>query len=265
MMKALLLAAGFGTRLKPLTNKLPKPLIAVNSIPLILYNLALLKKYGIDEVVINLHYQGELIQEFLGSGSDWGIHLQYSWEKNILGTGGGIKKASHLLDQKPFLVLNSDIIMDVDIEKIISKAKGSLATLVVQKLKKPNEYKPVYVDSQGFLLSFGQKSTIKEKIIEATFVGMHVIDPQLIDKVDENKPSCIIRDVYTPYLEQGGKIKTYLSDGFWNELGSLDRLQKMKSFVKNNPNWLSYHPILKEYQKTINQNPLKKRLISIDF
>src|SRR5262245_7059025 len=109
-MKAMILAAGLGTRLRPLTHSTPKALLLVNGRPLIYYSLKLLEKHGIREAVINLHYLGDLIQKELGDGSKFGLRIHYSWEPQILGTGGGIKKASTFLEQESFLVVNSDVL-----------------------------------------------------------------------------------------------------------------------------------------------------------
>src|SRR5690348_18126635 len=107
-MRAMILAAGLGTRLRPLTDSLPKPLLPVGGTPLIVWNLLLLQKYGIREVVINLHYLGDLIEKELRDGSAWDMSLTYSHEWTLLGTGGGIKQAQWFFGDEPFLVLNGD-------------------------------------------------------------------------------------------------------------------------------------------------------------
>src|SRR3954466_14571451 len=118
-MKAILLAAGLGTRLRPLTDNMPKPLLPVGDRPLIEYNLMLLKKYGITEVAINLHYHGEKIRECLKDGRDLGMKILYSEEPEILGTGGGIKKISHFLSDWDLLGINGGILVDIDLDKVV--------------------------------------------------------------------------------------------------------------------------------------------------
>jgi NDP-sugar pyrophosphorylase family protein len=103
-MKAMILAAGLGTRLRPLTDSLPKPLLPVAGTPLIVWNLLLLRKHGIHDVLVNLHYLGDLIEKELGDGSKWGMSLTYSHEWTLLGTGGGIKQAQSFFGEEPFLV-----------------------------------------------------------------------------------------------------------------------------------------------------------------
>ncbi|MCA9464799.1 MAG: nucleotidyltransferase family protein, partial [Nitrospira sp.] len=113
-MKAMILAAGFGTRLRPLTNTIPKPLLPVGGMPLIVWNLLLLRVFGIRQVMVNLHYMGHLIREALGDGTQWDMEISYSLEPEILGTGGGLKAAARFFEGQPFLIINGDIIIDLD-------------------------------------------------------------------------------------------------------------------------------------------------------
>ena len=132
----MVLAAGFGRRLRPLTDHMPKPLLPVGGRPMIEYTLLLLKKYGLTEVIINLHHCGDQIIKTLGDGSRLGLSIAYSTEKGeALGTGGGIKKAASFFEQSTFIVVNGDILIDIDLDKLISfhHAKQGLATLVLRE------------------------------------------------------------------------------------------------------------------------------------
>src|SRR5579883_2046619 len=111
-MRAIILAAGLGTRLRPLTNNLPKPLLPIAGAPLIVWNLLLLRRHGVTEVIVNLHHLGHLIEQELGDGSRFGMTLAYSHEPVILGTGGGIKQAEPFFKGEPFLVLNGDTLLE---------------------------------------------------------------------------------------------------------------------------------------------------------
>ena len=126
-MKALILAAGFGTRLRPLTNHTPKALVPVNNIPIIIYILSFLKHHKIKDIVINLHHLGHKIPQFLGNGSGFGMKIRYSHEPQILGTGGGIKKASRFF-KDDFLIVNGDVIVDFDLSAMIRQHKNNKPT-----------------------------------------------------------------------------------------------------------------------------------------
>ena len=168
-MKAFMLAAGLGKRLLPLTQDKPKPLLEVGGIPLIQRNLLKLKESNISEVVINVHYLGEQIINFLGDGSDYEMTISYSIEKDLLGTGGGIRKSIHHFED-PFIVLSSDTWSDFDFKQL-SLNKDKLAHMILVPNPKTNSYGDVSL--KGDLIS-GNKS--KETY---TFSGISIISPEI--------------------------------------------------------------------------------------
>src|SRR5574339_386662 len=133
-MKAMILAAGLGTRLRPLTNTMPKPLLPVAGTPLIVWNLLLLKRHGFREVIINLHHLGPMIEQALGNGSKYGLRIWYSQEPVILGTGGGIKQAEPYFSGEPVLILNGDTLVEIDLDELCAfhHEQRAAATLVLR-------------------------------------------------------------------------------------------------------------------------------------
>ena len=127
-MKAMILAAGLGTRLRPLTNAIPKPLLPIAGTPLIVWNLLLLKRHGFQDVIINLHYLGPMIEQALGNGSKYGMRIYYSHEPVILGTGGGIKQAEPNFSGEPVLVLNGDTLFELDLDALFACVDQPAAT-----------------------------------------------------------------------------------------------------------------------------------------
>ena len=168
-MKAFMLAAGLGKRLLPLTQDKPKPLLKVGGIPLIQRNLMKLKDSNISEVVINVHYLGEQIINFLGDGSDYEMKISYSIEKDLLGTGGGIRKSIHHFED-PFIVLSSDTWSDFDLKQL-SLNKDKLAHMILVPNPKTNSYGDVSL--KGDLIS-GDKS---EETF--TFSGISIMSPEI--------------------------------------------------------------------------------------
>ncbi len=134
-MKAMILAAGLGTRLRPLTNTIPKPLLPIAGTPLIVWNLLLLKQHGFRDVVINLHHLGPMIEQALGNGSRYGLRIIYSREPAILGTGGGIKRAEPHFSGESVLVLNGDTLVELDLGALCAfhQQRDAVATLVLRK------------------------------------------------------------------------------------------------------------------------------------
>ncbi len=176
-MKAFMLAAGLGKRLLPLTQDKPKPLLEVGGIPLIQRNLLKLKESNISEVVINVHYLGEQIINFLGDGSDYEMTISYSIEKDLLGTGGGIRKSIHHFED-PFIVLSSDTWSDFDFKQL-SLNKDKLAHMILVPNPKTKSYGDVSLN--GDLIS-GNKS--KETY---TFSGISIISPEIFLNYSKDK------------------------------------------------------------------------------
>lgn len=223
-MKALILAAGFGTRLKPFTLKHPKALVPVCHVPIIFYILAFLKKNKIKDVVINLHHQGHQIKKMLGNGNPLGLNITYSQEPIILGTGGGIRKALKYFDED-FLVINGDIILDFDLKKMIQdhKKRKSLATLALYNHKNKKKYGLLHYQ-RGRIVSILKKP--KSKTQSAMFAGVHLVSRNEMKRALKNfkaqKKFCIMRDVYIPELARETGLTAFLINGFWSVCDSLE-------------------------------------------
>ena len=249
-MKAMLLAAGLGTRLRPLTDRTPKPLIPVNGVPLIFYNLALLKKHGITRVVINLHHLGSQISALLGDGRRFGFHFDYSFEKKILGTGGGIKKAEKFLSNGSFLVLNGDIISDLPLQKMISahQKKKPMATLALRPIQR-EKYGKIFIrgnDIVSMLIDppHGIKSTA------TFFTGIHLLNSLFFKTQKKGKKSCVVREGYIPLLQKGIPLKAFVHfKGYWNDLGTIERIWDTEKQLQSGKIRLSYQKELNFMKK----------------
>lgn len=250
----MLLAAGLGTRLRPLTNHIPKPLLPINGLPIILYTLALLKKYKIKDVIINLHHLGDQIRTLLGSGRKFGFNIKYLFEPKILGTGGGIKGAEKFLKGSPFLVFNADIIADIDLKKLIlfHKKKNSMATLVVRQ-NHAKEFGILYVNRDNNIVSILKKPKNVRSTRQTFFTGIHVLDKKFLRWQKPRKKSCIIRNGYIPLLNQGKTIGAFIQKGYWNDLGTLSRLKKTDSDFKKGKIRFSYGNHLEMFRKILSQ------------
>ena len=226
-MKAMILAAGFGTRLRPLTDHMPKPLLPVGGRPMIEYNLLLLKKYGITEIIINLHHYGDQIIKTLGDGSHLGLSIVYSVEEGEpLGTGGGIKKAESFFGQTTFIAINGDILIDIDLSKLISfhHAKQAEATLVLRETDDFSSFGAIEVDEHDQIRNMLGKLELKNmQCRKLMFTGLHVIEPRVLTDIPAGIPYYSIIDTYLDMLRAGRKLFAYVTDGYWNDLGALPR------------------------------------------
>lgn len=256
-MRALLLAAGFGKRLAPLTLHTPKPLVAVNGLPLILYNLALLKKHGITDVVINLHYLGNHIRRFLGNGKKLGFTILYSMEPHILGTGGGVRKACRRFDGD-FLVLNSDTISDINLTQIIKQHKNSenVATLALRQHVDDKIYGRLYFRGKK-LVSILEKP--KNGITKhGHYTGIYVLNKNRAEKtwqhIKVGREFCIFRHAFIPSLKSGDAFGAFVQKGYWNDCGTLAALAKSQKYLGQKDHILSYHKDLEKLRKLIHRD-----------
>ncbi len=232
-MKAMILAAGFGTRLQPLSHKIPKPMIPALGIPMIRHTLNLLKSAGITEVIINLHHLSSDLKMYLKNQKDFKI--SFSMEKKLLGTGGGILKAKHFFNNERFFVLNSDFLINLDLRRVISfhLEKKSLATMVIKISSGSEKYDLIALDKDNRIVQFRAKDIIPP-YRRGIFTGIHLFEPEIFDFFPKGKKTfCIVRDVYMNLVEKHLPIFGYPFKGEWHDLGSLDlylnfHLKKLK-------------------------------------
>jgi len=230
--QAILLAAGLGTRLRPLTNKVPKPALPVGGIPILLFNLFLLKKAGIRDITINLHHQPAALKNLLRKSSLLGLRIQWSQERQILGTAGGIAKALRKMRPESTIVLNGDILLDVNFSRMFARHRAlqAWATLAVIPPDRAAIDSYVEYDQSGRIFRIAGRPPVKKDfpiLSKGIFSGAHVIDPLLFRKVSPNKFSCVIEHVYQVALKEGVPLASYRHEGHWWDLGHLNSLKEM--------------------------------------
>ena len=227
-MKAMVLAAGLGTRLRPLTDAVPKPLLPIAGKPLIVWNLLLLRQHGIAEAIINLHHLGYLIEKEVGDGSRFGMRLAYSREPVILGTGGGIKQAEAFFGGDPFLVLNGDTLLELDLGDVVGfhARRDALATMVVREDPEVDRWGVVEVDDQQRVLSINGRGRAEAdssaRRTRRMFAGVHVMDSRLLKHVPLGQESSII-EAYVGEIARGERVLGYGMEGYWSDVGTPHR------------------------------------------
>jgi mannose-1-phosphate guanylyltransferase len=230
-MKAMVLCAGFGTRLRPLTDKVPKPLVPLCGIPLLRYNFALLQGAGVHEIVINTHHLGaEMERGAKQIAAELGLDLQVSREqKHILGTGGGVKRAQAMLGKETFLVMNGDMIFDLDLPAAIDahrKAQAT-ATMVLAPYPRGATYGAVEVDKDFNVRRIaGRGAPVEPGFTKMHFTGVHVLEPGLLSRLPADGESDINRTAYVRLIHENAKVHGFLQRGYWGDLGAPRSLLK---------------------------------------
>ncbi len=217
-MKAMILAAGYGTRLRPLTNKKPKALMPVVNRPIISKNIEYLKEFGVNEIVVNAHHHARQIVDFVDGGRPFGLKIDVRLEPEILGTGGGIKNAEDFWDQGPFIVMNSDILTDIDLGPVCKQHRKSkaLATLVLHDCE---PYNQIQIDHRSAVVDIARRRSSGR----LAFTGIHVIEPRLLTHIPSGGFSDII-DCYQDLIRAGALIGAYRAEGhYWHDIGTVAR------------------------------------------
>ena len=222
-MQAMILAAGFGTRLRPLTEVCPKPLFPLMLQPMLGHILAQLQQQGWQEVVINLHHQAEPLAQWLGDGRRWGVRLHLSYEPEILETAGGIKRAEAWLGAAPFLVLNADVLIDLDLRAVWQWhcQRGAMVTMVVRPDPAARAYGAVMVDAASRVVGINGRpsATAETGGQETVFTGVQVLSPEVLAHIPPGRQVSTTADIYPALIAQGAAVYGYLHTGYWMDVG----------------------------------------------
>ena len=221
-MKAVVMAGGEGSRLRPLTINRPKPMVPMVSKPVLSHILDLLKRHGITEVVLTLHYLPEDIQSYYGDGHSLGMRISYAIEETPLGTAGSVKNAQQYLDE-PFLIISGDAVTDINLQQVIDfhQAKKAEATLTLYRVPNPLEYGVIITDSDGKITQFLEKPSWGEVISDTVNTGIYVIDPVVLDLIQPGVPTDWSKDVFPKLLEAGRPLYGYVAGGYWCDVGDI--------------------------------------------
>jgi NDP-sugar pyrophosphorylase family protein len=216
----MVLAAGRGTRLAPLTNTTPKPLVPVAGRPLLEHILDFLRAGGIRDVVVNLHHLGHLVERHLGDGTRFGLRIRYSWEDPILDTGGGIKRAESLLAGEPFVVVNGDSLLELPLRDVVAHhvAHGGLVTMVVRPDPEAARYGLIELDRSDRVrrvVGLPEGATIDEPLRPFMFPGLHVFGPDIFGWMEADVAYSIVRRTYVQLLEAGVPIQGFITTARW--------------------------------------------------
>jgi mannose-1-phosphate guanylyltransferase/mannose-1-phosphate guanylyltransferase/phosphomannomutase len=219
----MVMAAGLGKRLRPLTYEIPKPLVPVVNRPIMEHILALLARDGLTEVVANLHWFPETIRDHFGDGSALGVELTYSYEEQLLGTAGGVRNVGDFFGSEPFVVMAGDALTDIDLAALArAHAENDwIATLAVKRVTNTSEYGVVVTGSDGRVAGFQEKPDPAEALSDLANCMIYVLDREIFDHFPDAKEVDFALDVFPALLEADVPFGVHVTDAYWNDVGSL--------------------------------------------
>ncbi|MDD4179782.1 MAG: NDP-sugar synthase, partial [Candidatus Margulisbacteria bacterium] len=227
-MKAVIIAGGMGTRLRPLTYNTPKPIVPVANVAFIVHQIELLKQHGVKEIILNLHYLSEKIMAELGDGRKYGVKLDYSIETAPLGTAGAVKNAEQFFDDDPLIVFNGDALTDINISQLVQyhKKKKAKVTLTLTRVEDPTAYGVILLDEEGKVSRFVEKPSWEQLATLSTHgptdtinAGIYIIDPKVFNDVPKGVEYSFERQLFPSLLEKNAPIYGYISDRYWIDIG----------------------------------------------
>ena len=232
-MKAVVMAGGEGSRLRPLTIRRPKPMVPIAGKPVMEHILNLLKRHGITEVVVTVQYLASNIEDYFGNGSQLGMRITYSREDVPLGTAGSVKNAEEQLAE-PFLVISGDALTDYNLTELINyhQEKKSLATLLLAHVHNPLEYGVIITNEDGHISQFLEKPSWGEVFSDTINTGIYVLDPQIFSYFEKNKQFDFSQELFPMMLKKGDPIYGYVaSSGYWCDVGNLSEYMRANADV----------------------------------
>jgi mannose-1-phosphate guanylyltransferase / phosphomannomutase len=225
--KAVVMAGGEGTRLRPLTSNQPKPMVPIVGKPCMEHILELLKEHGLDEVIVTVAFMPQAIRSYFGDGEGLGLAIEYSVEESPLGTAGSVRLASGKLDET-FLVISGDALCDVDLGKLVSfhRDRQAAVTVGLKSVENPLEFGIVVTDEEGRIERFLEKPSWSQVFSDTINTGIYVLEPEVLQHVPTDRPYDFSKELFPLLLEMGRPMYGYVFDDYWQDIGNLDQFRQ---------------------------------------
>ena len=225
-MKAVIMAGGFGTRLRPLTCNIPKPMVPMVNKPMMEHIVTLLKNHGITNIVATLYYQPEIIRTYFGTGERHGIRMTYRKAEADFGTAGSVRNAKDFLDER-FIIISGDVLTDFDLTESIRfhEERRSLATIVLTRVANPLQFGVVMTGDDGKITRFLEKPTWGEVFSDTINTGVYILEPEVLDLVPAGEEFDFSKNLFPLMLERGMPLYGHINKGYWKDIGNLNDYQ----------------------------------------
>jgi mannose-1-phosphate guanylyltransferase / phosphomannomutase len=225
--KAVIMAGGEGTRLRPLTSNQPKPMLPMANRPMMEHVVGLLRQHGMTDIVVTVAFMANAIRTYFGDGSELGVRMVYATEETPLGTAGSVLNAREELDE-PFLVISGDVLTDIDLSAVVDfhRQKGALATLALCSVENPLEFGIVIADEHGAIERFLEKPTWGQVFSDTINTGIYVLEPEIFDFIPEGRAVDFSSEVFPSVLAADRPIYGYVAQGYWEDVGTTEAYLK---------------------------------------
>jgi len=225
--KAVVMAGGEGTRLRPLTSNQPKPMVPIVGKPCMEHILELLRAHGFEDIVVTVAFLPQAIRSYFADGTNLGLNIQYSVEESPLGTAGSVRLASDALDDT-FLVISGDALCDIDLQRIVDfhREKGAAVTIGLKSVENPLEFGIVVTDEDGKVERFLEKPSWGQVFSDTINTGIYVLEPEVLKHVPTDDPYDFSKELFPLLLEMGRPIYGYVCEGYWQDIGNLDQYRQ---------------------------------------
>lgn len=227
---AIVLAAGVGSRLDPLTSQLPKPLVPVANVPVMEHIIKLLKSHDVSNIHANLHYMPQKIVDYFGNGEKWGVNLNYKHEQQLSGDAGGVRALRSYLMDGTFIVLMGDLLTDADLTRIVRehKAKKAIASIAVKQVPEEelNRFGVVVTDGQGFIKGFQEKPEAKDALSDKVSTGIYVLEPEVFHHMPAQGEYGFGRQLFPELIQKGLPVLGIEIEGYWSDVGTIQQYRQ---------------------------------------
>src|SRR5271165_298295 len=226
-MKAVIMAGGEGTRLRPLTSNQPKPMLPMANIPMMEHVVNLLRQHGFEDIVVTVAFMANAIRTYFGDGSELGVRMVYATEETPLGTAGSVRNARAELDER-FVVISGDVLTDLDLTSLVAhhESKGALATIALKAVDNPLEFGIVITRDDGSIERFLEKPTWGQVFSDTINTGIYVLEPEIFDYIPEGRAVDFSAEVFPAVLDAGRPIYGCVSEGYWEDVGTIEAYLK---------------------------------------
>jgi mannose-1-phosphate guanylyltransferase / phosphomannomutase len=234
-MRAVVMAGGEGTRLRPMTANQPKPLLPVVNRPIMEHVLRLLKRHGFDETVVTVQFLASMVRTYFGDGDELGMHLSYATEETPLGTAGSVRNAASALEDDTFLVISGDALTDIDLTRLVAahRERQALVTVCLTRVPDPLEFGIVITDEEQRIERMLEKPTWGQVFSDTVNTGIYVMEPEVFRSVPAGRAVDWSADVFPELLRQGAPVYGYVADGYWEDVGTHESYLKAQADVLN--------------------------------